>query len=163
MNQKAMVWNVLLFVLLVAALPLSFPVAASAAGVMDIDVVGAVEPDGVVLTSLKAEIRPDGVLLTWETANESSIVGFNVFRRVSSTLQAGWDAEGYGVLNQDFIFAEYAGANQGAWYSYKDAAVEPGMTCEYALQVSEPDGRTAIYRVNAVMTRWWLHMPSIVG
>ena len=125
------------------------------------DGVRILAPTGLILASLDAETTTDGVQIIWQTANESSILGFNVFRRVSTSIELSRDADGFEMVNDTFIFAQFAGASQGTDYNWKDTAVAPGMTVEYALQVKEPDGRDAIYRVTPVTIRWSRHLPLI--
>jgi hypothetical protein len=109
--------------------------------------------EGVVLASLRAEGLPEGVRISWETADESGILGFNVLR------QAG---EGETVqVNEGFIFA--AGAGGGATYEVLDEGVVSGATYEYLLEVQLLDGTTVWHRLGAVSVRWWRWLPVVVG
>jgi len=113
-----------------------------------------VVPTGVVLGSLNGVAQPDGVLVSWETANEVRILGFNVLRR-----GVGGELE---QVDKEFIFAEYAGADQGSDYACLDKGVVSGRMYDYVLEAVMSDGRVEQYDVPAVAARWWLRLPLIV-
>ena len=110
--------------------------------------------EGVVLASLRAEALPEGVWLTWETADETNILGFNVLRR------AGEGGESMQV-NEEFIFA--AGAGLGAVYEVWDEGVIAGERYEYWLEVQMLDGTTVWHELGSVEVRWWRWLPVVVG
>ncbi len=90
---------------------------------------------GVTLAGLTAEAQPDGVLVSWQTASEVGILGFNVLRNVGGEFVA---------VNPEFLFADYAGANLGAAYTYVDAGLPAGVYT-YILEVIMLDGRVEWY------------------
>jgi uncharacterized repeat protein (TIGR01451 family) len=94
-----------------------------------------VQPTGVALAGLAAVAQPDGVLVSWQTASEVGILGFNLLRSVGGEFVA---------VNQEFLFAEYAGANLGASYAYADAGLPAGVYT-YTLEVVLLDGRVEWY------------------
>ncbi len=98
------------------------------------DVVGVINPTGLVVTGLTARAVGAGVEVSWATANEARVAGFRVLRRLVG-------GAAYEAATAEVIAAEYAGANQGARYRYVDAAV-PAGAWEYALEVLLLDGRT---------------------
>jgi len=110
-------------------------------------------PTGVMLTDLSGVAQADGVLLGWQMANEAAVLGFNVLRG-----EAGGE---WVLLNQEFIFAQYAGAGRGAVYTYQDDAVISGITYEYVLQVVTTDGRVEQYGPTRVTVGWWVRLPLI--
>ena len=59
------------------------------------------------------------------------------------------------------IFGQYAGANQGASYGYRDPIVAAGRTYDYVLEVIQTDGEIVRYELPAVRTRWWFRLPLI--
>ena len=89
------------------------------------------KPTGLVLAELGAAAAEDGVWLSWQTANEAQVLGFNVLRQLDDGTLA--------LVNAEPIFAQYAGANQGAAYTYLDAAVTPGVYT-YVLEILMLDG-----------------------
>ena len=93
--------------------------------------VGITVPTGVSLAGFSATPAPDGIAVGWETVEELNIAGFNVLR------QAG-DGE-FVILNSELLFAQNAGANQGAAYSFMDTAAPEGILT-YVLQVVRLDG-----------------------
>ena len=110
-------------------------------------------PTGVMLASFGGVAQPGGVLLGWQTANEVEMVGFNVLRS---------EADGEWVLlNEEFIFAQYGGAAQGAAYAYRDEAVAPGTRYAYLLEVVKSDGGVEQYPLAAVTAQWWNWLPVI--
>ena len=115
--------------------------------------VGIVLPTGVVLSSLNAVARPDGVLVTWQTASELDVLGFNLLRA-----EAGREWE---LINEVLIFAEWAGAEWGADYGYRDGAVAPGTTYHYLLEIVKSDGSVEQYELGSVTACWWLNLPLI--
>ncbi|MBM4432000.1 MAG: hypothetical protein FJ026_16875 [Chloroflexi bacterium] len=108
--------------------------------------------EGVVLASLRAEALPEGVRISWETADEASILGFNVQR------EAG-DGERVEV-NEAFLFA--VGAGEGAAYAVLDDGVVSGTTYEYLLEVQLLDGTTVWHVLEPVRVPWWRWLPVIV-
>ncbi len=93
--------------------------------------VGVFMPTGVGMTGFDATATAEGIAVTWETAEEANIAGFNVLRKVG-------DGE-LAVINSELLFAQNAGANQGAAYSFVDADQLEGVVT-YALQVVRLDG-----------------------
>jgi len=110
-------------------------------------------PTGVVLASLDGVAQSDGVLVTWQTASELEVLGFNLLR-------AGASRE-WVLLNEVFIFAEWAGAAWGADYGYRDGAVVPGTTYDYLLEIVKSDGSVEQHELGSVTTLWWLSLPLI--
>ena len=116
-----------------------------------IDTPTAVE--GVVKASLRATARPDGVWIAWETATEVQILGFNVLRRVSDVA--------FERVNEEFIWAQYSGADQGAAYALRDEEVASGMTYEYELEVVPLEGDECRHRLGTVDVPWWSWLPLL--
>ncbi len=99
------------------------------------DEVRILKPTGVRLTGLNTEAVDGAVLVSWETLTEFNIIGFNVLR--AQRVSGGGD---YATMNEEFILAEYAGADSGRKYEYLDESVEAGTTYEYMLEVLRADG-----------------------
>jgi len=111
-------------------------------------------PTGLVLTSLQGEAQPDGVTIRWETASEVGVLGFNVLRG-----EAGGEM---GVMNEGVIFAQYAGADRGAAYAYRDERVISGRSCDYALEVVRLDGSVDQGGEATVSVGWWVRLPLLM-
>ncbi|MDH7485256.1 MAG: S8 family peptidase [Anaerolineae bacterium] len=112
-------------------------------------------PTGLTLASFAGAAQPDGVLLTWETASELELVGFRLLRR-----EAG---QSFAALNEALIFARYAGANQGATYTYRDREVLPGTTYDYALEMVTSDGSVERQGPVSLTVSWWLRLPLVMN
>jgi hypothetical protein len=93
--------------------------------------VGAYYPTGVVIAGFDAQPQGAEVKLNWQTANEANLAGFNVLRRAGG-------AE-FVVINSELLWAQNAGANLGATYSFIDTAPPAGVV-SYALQAVRLDG-----------------------
>jgi hypothetical protein len=83
-------------------------------------VYAAPPPTAVVLTAFKAYEQGGQVLVEWETANEMSILGFNLYR--TSAL----DGQLF-RLNESLIPARNPGSPIGARYEYLDRSAQPGI------------------------------------
>jgi hypothetical protein len=99
-------------------------------------------PTGEEIAGFAAAAQPEGVVITWETLNEARILGFNILRQAadSETVQA----------NAELIFAEQAGANAGAGYSYVDGGLPDG-TYTYILQIVRLDGTSENYAMTVTV------------
>ena len=93
--------------------------------------VGIFIPTGVGVSGFSAAPAPGGIALAWQTASEQNIAGFNVLRKAG--------AGEFVVVNSELLFAQNAGSNQGATYSFTDAQPGDGRLT-YALQVKRLDG-----------------------
>ena len=93
--------------------------------------VGIFIPTGVGVSGFSAAPAPGGIALAWQTASEQNIAGFNVLRKAG--------AGEFVVVNSELLFAQHAGSNQGATYSFTDAQPGDGRLT-YALQVKRLDG-----------------------
>ncbi len=107
----------------------------------DSDTVEIVFPTAVAMASFQAVAQPDGALVQWQTASEVEMLGFYVLRQT--------DGGEFVAVNEAFIFAEYAGAGQGASYAYVDAGLQAG-TYTYTLEVIKLDGSSERYGRAAV-------------
>ena len=74
--------------------------------------VGIFIPTGVGVSGFSAAPAPGGIAVAWETASEQNIAGFNVLRKAG--------AGEFVVVNSELLFAQNAGSNQGATYSFTD-------------------------------------------
>ena len=93
------------------------------------------------MDGFSASPSPGGVLVQWHSLNEANILGYNVLRRTK-------DSE-FVQVNADFIFAHYAGASQGADYSFIDPLSFPGQYI-YVLEIVRLDGGVERYGAAAV-------------
>ena len=81
------------------------------------------------------------VTLRWKTSQESSLVGFNVYRSAPGTAKA--------KLNRTLIRARHAGTASGGWYSLVDRDVQADSNYTYHLQVVNQDGTRSWYGVTS--------------
>jgi hypothetical protein len=91
------------------------------------------QPTAISLNDFSAVQQPDWVLVQWETAQESDLVGFNLFR--ASSL----DSERL-LLNSELIQNTAPGSPIGASYSYADKTAITGITYYYWLEVVTSSG-----------------------
>ena len=95
------------------------------------DTVQVVTPTGVGVSGFGGVRQGDKVTLTWRTAEEAKLAGFNIRRKSG----AGEPA----ILNSELLYAQNAGANLGAAYSFVDPAAPAGVLT-YVLEAVRLDG-----------------------
>ena len=93
------------------------------------------------MDGFSATLSPGGVLVQWRSLSEANILGYNVLRRTKHSE--------FVQVNADFIFARYAGASQGADYSFIDPLSSSGQYI-YALEIVRLDGGAERYGSAAV-------------
>jgi len=93
---------------------------------------GVGEPTAVKISLLRGTAHRTKVQLEWDTANEISLVGFNIYR---STTEDGEKQK----LNDELIEAKQGGQMFGAQYQYSNTA-KPGQRYYYWLEVVEKEG-----------------------
>ncbi len=98
-------------------------------------------PTGVGVSDFGGVRQGSEVHLTWRTAEEANLAGFNVLRKTG-------DGE-FVVLNSELLFAQNAGANQGATYSFVDAGA-PADGATYVLELVKLDGSVEAHAPIAV-------------
>ena len=113
-----------------------FPADKPVPPVQDSDGVEIQTLTAVTLAGFGAAVQPEGVLVSWATANELDILGFNVLRQA-----AGGEFE---LVNEEFIFAQYAGSGNSAAYEFLDGGLPPGAYT-YTLEVMHLDGGVERY------------------
>jgi len=84
-------------------------------------------PTSVQLASFNAKAQANHVNLKWATANESNVVGFNVWRKQG---RGAWKQ-----LNATTIDAKHALNGADNKYTFTDAAVKAGKKYKYKLEV----------------------------
>jgi len=84
-------------------------------------------PTSVQLASFNAKAQGNHVNVKWETANESKVVGFNVWRKQG---RGAWKQ-----LNATMIDAKHALNGADNKYTFTDAAVKAGKKYKYKLEV----------------------------
>ena len=95
-------------------------------------------PTAVDLLYFNGEYRKKGVVLTWETANETDITGFNIYR----------SREKDGVkklLTQQMIVVQNPGALEGAFYKYIDTTAKTDRKYFYWLESVDAKGETTLH------------------
>ncbi len=109
-------------------------------------------PTAVTVSSFSGESRPNAVQLDWETANEVSLVGFNVYR--SETVDGVKEK-----LNASLLPARNPGQMVGSTYHYNDA-VQPGKHYYYWLELVQTEGSELISPAE-LNTDYWILLPVI--
>ena len=88
-------------------------------------------PTAVLVRDFVAKARGRRVTLSWQTASETELVGFNVWRIARGSSQR---------VNRALIRAEYAGRARGAAYRVVDRSARRGVPYRYRLQLVHRDG-----------------------
>jgi hypothetical protein len=89
------------------------------------------DPTGVDLNYFCAYRASGGVQLVWETVNEATLAGFNLYRR-----EPGGKFE---QVNAELIPPARGGQPEGFAYAYLDESAQPGLRYEYRLESVETD------------------------
>ena len=115
----------------------------------------ALGPTAVIINSFTARPESGGIRLTWQTADETDLVSFDLLRSL---------AEGgpFLPLNEEAIQAQHPGRPEGATYSWLDGEVLGGLTYYYRLDIRDKDGQTTpLGPVSA--TAWYrLYLPVVL-
>ena len=118
------------------------------------DVVGIVDPTGLILASVNAEAADGRVHLCWQTVSELSVAGFRALRL------SGEDS--VRVADVDLVFAQHPGMDQGATYCLVDDHVLPGQRYRYQLELVKLDGsQQLVDPVDVLVSGAKLYIPSI--
>jgi hypothetical protein len=96
-------------------------------------------PTAVDLVSFNVTATASGLLLAWETAQETTTLGFNVYRAEGGTAPESSGATGR--LNEQLIPARVPGNPAGASYAYLDVSVELGVPYQYWLETVDIHGK----------------------
>ncbi|MBU1749522.1 MAG: glycoside hydrolase [Chloroflexi bacterium] len=118
---------------------------------------GGGTPTAVTLTSFTARPGPDGITLAWETASELDVVGFAVYRSV--TTDGPWAR-----LIGETIPSQTFGSPAGATYEWLDGNVQPGATYHYELAIVATEHTTRYGPVSAIMpagSQFRIYLPLV--
>lgn len=91
-------------------------------------------PTSVDLANFKAELKSANVKLVWRTGQETSLVGFNVWRRRGT---GEWEK-----MTTDMIAAKKPGTSAGAKYNFKDNQLKPGKKHRYKIELVDVHGNS---------------------
>lgn len=127
---------------LATALAITIAVALAPAGAA----LGAPATSGSVgLASFKAAATKGVVTVSWKSANETAMLGFNVYRT---------DAKGASrKLNVALIAAKHTGQPTGGAYKYLDKKAKKGLRYTYKLQILDPQGGKIFFGNAKVLAR----------
>jgi hypothetical protein len=96
-------------------------------------------PTAVIIASFIATPQQgSGLLVSWETALETSLVGFNVYRSTSP------DGE-YTQVNPELIPAQAMGSVFGSTYTWLDSDTQPNIVYYYKLEVVDTSGDSTFF------------------
>ncbi len=99
----------------------------------------------VGLTSFKAAAAKGLVTVTWKTANETEILGFNVYRT---------DPKGASKkVTRALITAKKTGQPAGTSYKFLDRKAKKGLRYSYRLQVLSPQGGKVFFGHAKILAR----------
>lgn len=100
-------------------------------------------PTAVDLNYFQAGMASGGVQLSWETVAETTLGGFNIYRR-----ELNGD---YIRVNPDLILPQKGGQSEGSVYTHLDTGALPGVVYEYQLDVIENSMQVLLHRT----TLYW--------
>ena len=86
-------------------------------------------PTAVELNYFRASRDPGGVLLSWETVNEATLAGFNLYRR-----EPGGE---FVQVNSELIAPQMGGQPLGSVYTFLDEGIPLDRRYEYRLEAIE--------------------------
>lgn len=112
-----------------------------------------VNPTAVLGVNGQAQTTVSGVELTWQTQNETDIIGFHLVR-------VGGD--GRQTLNNELIWAQASGQPTSNSYHFTDSHVTSGESYEYILQILQTDQGMVEFSLGTVIAQWYLFMSQIV-
>ncbi len=96
--------------------------------------VGNDAPTSIILAAFKAKLTPKNkVRLKWQTANESELVGFNLYRRAGKN-------KPWVKLNAEQIDAVHIGQPEGGTYQWTDKTAKAGKSYRYQLEILKGGG-----------------------
>ena len=95
------------------------------------DTVQVQTPTGVGVSGFGGVRQGNKVTLMWLTAQETKLAGFNIRRKTGVGEPV--------ILNSELLYAQNAGANLGAAYSFVDPAAPAGVLT-YVLEAVRLDG-----------------------
>jgi hypothetical protein len=90
-------------------------------------------PTAVAVSRLSARRAVNVVTLSWRTASEADVLGFHVWRRVST--EPDWTR-----VTRALVAAKHAGRGRGGRYLVRDRRAAPGRWYVYGLQIVKLDG-----------------------
>jgi len=112
-------------------------------------------PTAVIINSFTARPESGGIRLTWQTADETDLVSFDLLRSL---------AEGgpFLPLNEEAIQAQHPGQPEGATYSWLDGEVLGGLTYYYRLDIRDKDGQTTPFGPVSATAWYRLYLPVVL-
>lgn len=109
-------------------------------------------PTGVRLVDLQAQARGRGVQLTWQTVDETSLLGFLLQR--SPATGGEWTP-----IEGALIPADYTGSPSGARYEFWDFSATPGQSYRYLLAAIQLDGESELHGPVQATAGWSAFLP----
>ena len=113
-----------------------YPVNIDGQQASDLTDAGSDAPTPVVISGFAAASFSPGMLISWQTEQEISMIGFNLYRVRQSEEQLT-------KINPMIIPAKESGAMSGSSYTFIDSDVLPGQTYLYWLEAVDTDGIAA--------------------
>jgi len=116
-------------------------------------------PTNVVLSRREVAYKNGNVVVEWETADETEVVSFDIYRAVS-----GDDDSEPIKLNQAPLFAENSGSAKGAVYLYEDETAQTDINYTYSIAILDVRGLEGIQELGEVLTvrtvdTWFVFLP----
>jgi len=135
---------------------------ASSQGITDTAEAQAFSPTSVEFTLREALYESGKVVVRWETADESDVVGFHIYREV-----IGDDDSEPIKLTPEMLFAEKSGSPSGASYSYEDESADVSVDYRYFVESIDSNGLEIRQPLGEVTTRrtvdvWFIFLPLTV-
>jgi len=117
-------------------------------------------PTSVQLATYEVFRENGAVMLRWETASETDMVGFHIYRQQFGN-------EEVEQLTQSLLIAERSGSSLGAAYSYRDQTAEANIEYSYSVGILNTSGvetRSLLGEVSTPRTtnEWFIFLPITV-
>jgi len=136
---------------------------ATSQGITDSAEVQAFSPTSVDFVMSDISYENEQVVLRWQTADESDVVGFHIYREVVGG--NGHEGESEPIkLTSEMLFAEKSGSPSGASYTYEDESAEASVDYRYFVGIFNTIGFEMQELLGDVTTRrtvdeWFIFLP----
>jgi len=134
---------------------------ASSQGITDTAEVQAFTATSVELAQREIAYENSNVILRWETADETDLVGFHIYRQL-----VGNENDDLMQLTADLLVAKKSGSSSGAAYVYEDETVLTPTDYRYFVGIVDTNGLEIRSLLGSVTTQrtvgeWLIYLPFL--
>jgi len=132
---------------------------ADSQGISDMAEVPIFTPTSVQLAAREATYKNGNVILQWETADETDLVGFYIYRQL-----AGNDGEKRVQLTEELLVAKKSGSSSGEVYTYEDETAQANVNYRYFVSILNSNGQENQELLGDVLMQrtfneWFIFLP----